>query len=61
MVGGELEENASFLARRGYALEWHAGAGVYEVLFEEHDERVLIRPVNLGRARSLVYNGYGYG
>ena len=59
-VVGELEENASFLARRGYALEWHAGAGVYEVLFEEHDERVLIRPVNLVRARSLDYNGYGY-
>ena len=59
-VVGELEENASFLARRGYALEWHAGAGVYEVLFEEHDERVLIRPANLVRARSLDYNGYGY-
>ena len=59
-VVGELEENASFLARRGYALEWHAGQGVYEVLFEEHDERVLIRPVNLLRARSVDYNGYGY-
>jgi len=59
-VVGELEENTSFLARRGYALEWHAGPGAYEVLFDDHDERVLVRPANLVRARSLDYSGHGY-
>lgn len=59
-VVGTLKENTSFLARRGYALEWHAGPGAYEVLFEEHDERVLVSPANLVRARTLDYNGKGY-
>lgn len=59
-VVGTLKEDASFLGRRGYTLEWHAGPGAYEVLFEGHDERVLVRPANLVRARSLDYSGQGY-
>jgi len=58
-VIGPLEVNDSFIGRRGYALEWHAKPGAYEVLFEGHGERMLVSPAHLIRTHTIDYNSAG--
>ena len=54
-VLGPLKVNTSFIGRRGYALEWHAEPGVYEVLFD--GERMLVSPAHLIRTHTMDYSG----
>ena len=56
-VLGPLKVNTTFIGRRGYALEWHAEPGAYEVLFEGHGERMLVSPAHLIRSHTMDYSG----
>lgn len=56
-VLGPLKVNTSFIGRRGYAIEWHAKSGAYEVLFEGHGERMLVSPAHLVRSHTMDYSG----
>ena len=56
-VLGPLEVNTTFIGRRGYALEWHAKPGAYEVLFEGDGERMLVSPAHLIRTHTMDYSG----